>query len=437
MARRYIFPRYLLAFFMALFLLSPMTEYTTLASQSPDFSFGSIQNFGLGRNPEVAVSSPNVYLAWTVDTNSGKSPFFTVSHDGGSTFTPAVNMSNNLGGLVSLLAADDNVYLFFGGLNGTNFTLFLRVSHDNGSTFSDSTEILNAPGISPFGFLANGDNLYLTWLKSGTTSYFMASQDGGVTFGKRIPGGPFVTATGSKVSLMSASSNSTGVSLSLRTSSDGGQTFGRLNQVFFSPFTLGTLESPSIASAKNHVYIMFNEMNTSGGIEASKLYLLTSNDGGANFGAPEKVAGFRANQQISIFETSLSAVADNVEIAYVEQLQGSKIEQVFFRSSTDAGSTFNPTVNLSRSSSNSAFNVQVGLSRGHVYAVWQQVANNSKYDTIFRKSDDNGASFGPIHNLSNSATQSTLPVVAAFGGNVYVSWDERSHGDYVMFTAHG
>ena len=68
----------------------------------------------------------------------------------------------------------------------------------------------------------------------------------------------------------------------------------------------------------------------------------------------------------------------------------------------------------------------IAVSGSNVYAAWWN-NKTGDFEVMFRASADNGHTFGPKINLSNSpGVASTDAQIAAEGKNVYVIWWERS-----------
>ena len=76
----------------------------------------------------------------------------------------------------------------------------------------------------------------------------------------------------------------------------------------------------------------------------------------------------------------------------------------------------------------------VVISGNHVYIVWftNEGTVNSNFEVGFRASNDSGATFGPIMNLSNTANSDSINAeIAAEGKNVIVSWWEKNQTSMV------
>jgi hypothetical protein len=72
-------------------------------------------------------------------------------------------------------------------------------------------------------------------------------------------------------------------------------------------------------------------------------------------------------------------------------------------------------------------NVPIATSGNNVYLVWPSNKTTADFEIMFKASTDNGKTFSPKINLSNSTgVDSERPEIAASGNNVYVSWWERN-----------
>jgi hypothetical protein len=87
--------------------------------------------------------------------------------------------------------------------------------------------------------------------------------------------------------------------------------------------------------------------------------------------------------------------------------------EILYRRSTDCGMTFGPTKNLSNNAGFSHFPAIATL-ENNVYVVWQDQNNISEDNEIlFRKSTDGGSNFGNTINLSNKQGNQGQPDIVA------------------------
>jgi hypothetical protein len=93
-----------------------------------------------------------------------------------------------------------------------------------------------------------------------------------------------------------------------------------------------------------------------------------------------------------------------------------------FRKSSDNGATWGPKTNLSNDGESST--PEVSTSDGNVYVVWVDVGVGNN-DIFFKRSTDGGLTWKSKVNLSNSANASRDPEIAATGDEVYVTWMDK------------
>jgi hypothetical protein len=131
------------------------------------------------------------------------------------------------------------------------------------------------------------------------------------------------------------------------------------------------------------------------------------------FGSTKNISNNDGNSVFPQVEVSSS----NVYTVWTDQTKGDG--DTFFRRSSDAGNSFHSIVDLSNNAAGGVpFESQkIAKIGSNVYVVWSE---NS--DVFFKRSTDNGAHFGSTINLSNDEHASSTPQIAAVGNNVYVAW---------------
>ncbi len=131
------------------------------------------------------------------------------------------------------------------------------------------------------------------------------------------------------------------------------------------------------------------------------------------------------NDGLSI-SPAITVSGSNVYVIWMDETAGNF--EVFFRTSFDDGNSFGPTENLSNNAGSSSVPV-VAVSGNNVYVAWYDDSTGSGTEILYRRSINNGASFGPIINLSNSEGGSDSPSMAASGNNLYVVWADGTSGN--------
>ena len=205
----------------------------------------------------------------------------------------------------------------------------------------------------------------------------------------------------------------------LKTSNDGGQTFGDV--VNLSNNT-GFSEHPQMAVNGNNVYIVWAD-NTSLNRD---IYFISSNDGGQTFGDVVNLS----NNTADSYNQEISVSGNNVYIVWQDAqkfTQGNS--SISFISSNNGGQTFGDVVNLSNNAGKTSF-PKISSSQENVYVAWNidsddrsiVGANNIEEGGIFFvKSHDNGSSFDEEMRLNTVEKPGELQIDAS-DNNVYIIW---------------
>jgi len=91
--------------------------------------------------------------------------------------------------------------------------------------------------------------------------------------------------------------------------------------------------------------------------------------------------------------------------------------------------------NLSNNTGDSVY-AQISSYKDNVYTVWQDNViskDPQNYDILIQKSDDGGATFSDVVNLSNNTGFSEHPQIAVSGNNVYVVWIDNTSGNREIY----
>lgn len=128
-----------------------------------------------GHSSRLAVVDQQVYVAWS-GTDFGSFPppievvtdtYFRKSADGGVTFSPKINLSNNKTSIQpDIGATSDGVYVSW--LNTDNVTprindVILRASNDRGTTFSSAVNMSANGNVDSPGLVVSDSSIFITW----------------------------------------------------------------------------------------------------------------------------------------------------------------------------------------------------------------------------------------------------------------------------------
>lgn len=171
-----------------------------------------------------------------------------------------------------------------------------------------------------------------------------------------------------------------------------------------------------VSTTNDHVYVVWQESMPGSDIRNYDILFKRSTDNGSTFGQEINLSnneGFSEHPQIS-------SIDDSVHVVWADDTGGNK--QVFFKKSNDNGNSFGKEIKLSDSNA-SSFNQDITAFGNHVYVVWLEGILSGLYRVMLATSDDGGNNFhGPV-TISENATAQTYPKTSAFNGHVYLAWN--------------
>ena len=201
---------------------------------------------------------------------------------------------------------------------------------------------------------------------------------------------------------------------------DDGDTFGNVVNLSNS---VGFTSMPTISASGNNVYVVWHD-GVSG--DYNEIFFVRSTDNGATFYNPVNLS----NSAETSDNPQISASGNNVYITWQERISRSSDggnSEIFFVKSTDGGSTFSSTVNVSNTSSQSS-SFQMKTFGSNIYVVWRDSTDPVTGLIYFAKSIDGGNTFSSPQNVDNSSEYSINPDLVVSGNNVYVTWTTELAG---------
>jgi hypothetical protein len=179
----------------------------------------------------------------------------------------------------------------------------------------------------------------------------------------------------------------------------------------------GNSTAAQMAAYQDNVYVVWEDASTGNG----DIYFRKSTDSGINFGTTENLS----NNTSFSDSFHMSASGSDVYVVWSDNSTGNG--DIYFRKSIDNGTTFGNIENLSNDNGKS-YGAHIVLSGNNVYVVWSDNSTGNG-DIYFKRSADNGTTFSSTQNLSNNPGNSTAAQMAAYQDNVYVVWEDASTGN--------
>ena len=304
-------------------------------------------------------------MVWNDGTPGNFEIFYRRSFDGGATFGPIINLSNNAGvsARPAIALSGNNVHVVWDDNTSGNFDILYRRSTDGGASFTESTKNISANSGSSFS--------------------------------------PAIAVSASTVHVVWDDSTPGNNDILYRRSTNNGAAFHPIKNL---SDNVGVSKVPSIAAIGNNVHVVWSDA-TSGNFE---ILYRRSIDGGNSF--PNVIKNLSSNAGGS-FVPAIAASGNNVHVVWTDETSGNP--EILYRRSIDGGNSFpNVIKNLSGNTGTSTISA-ISLSGNNVYVVWTDDTIGN-FEIIYRTSSDNGATFPSLlTNLSANSGFSSSSSIAA------------------------
>jgi len=350
-------------------------------------------NSGDSRGPAIATdSSGNLHLVWFDSTPGLAKIYYKKSTDGGATWAAnkRISWTSGWSGYPAIAVdSSDNLHVVWWDSAPGNNEIYYTKSTDGGATWTASRRLTWTSGSSLYPALAVGfsGNLHLVWYDDtpgNSEIYYRKSSNGGVTW----------------------------------------TTSQRLT------FTSGRSIYPAIAvDSIGSVHVIWSD-ETPGNLE---IYHKKSTDGGATWTANQRLtwtlgaASYGASIAVNPSGT--------LQLVWNDFAPGN--EEIYYRKSTDGGTTWTPSQRLTWTSGSSLYPAIGVDSLGGLHVIWQDdtPGNNEIY---YKKSTDGGAIWTANQRLTWTSGQTRWPNIAVdFSDNLHAVWWDDTPGNNEIYYKKG
>jgi hypothetical protein len=301
-------------------------------------------------------------------------------------------------------------------------------SFGNLTNLSNNTGFSSNPQITTF-----GSNVYVVWRDNSSGNddiYFSSSVDNGTTFNgiENLSNNdgrsdkPQIAAVGVNVYVVWRDNSSGKDQIYFKRSSDTGNSFNTTENL---SNTNGSSTDPQITATGNNAYIVWSDTTTGNG----DIYFKSSTDNGTSFSVPKNLS---TNLDGPALFPQVEAIGNNVYVVWQDETPDKG--RIRFRASNDNGNDFSITRILSQENEVNANSPQLSVSERAIYVVWEdnsRSGNNSSknFDLLFRVGIDGGSTFTNTKILTKNPGDSFDPRTATSGENMYAVWEDNTAGD--------
>ncbi len=172
---------------------------------------------------------------------------------------------------------------------------------------------------------------------------------------------------------------------------------------------------PSVAIVGGGVHVVWVDFSLMGN---SEIYYCRSTDGGNSWETPVQIsnaAGFSEHPSIAAYESY-------VHVAWHDSRHGFTNNEIYYRRSTDDGITWGVETRLTENDNFSNI-PSVAVAENNVHVAWEE-NRDGNFEMYYKSSTDNGQTWGTDERLTNDGADSYYPSLAASGQNVHLVWQD-------------
>lgn len=327
------------------------------------------------------------------------------------------------------------------------FVAMMFAANLSQAQWQPDVRLTNNPAISFTGMsnarliAASGDTLHVVWYdyRNGPSQiYYKRSIDGGTTWGvdtrlihtSTNSFDPCILVSGSVVHVAWADdrNGSNNREIYYKRSGDGGSTWGADTRL---TNAIRSSESPSLAISSDSVLhvVWYDERNDPTGNWYTDIYYKRSTDRGLTWGPDTKLTN-KISPAYSGFPCIVVS-GSVVHVAWEDQRNGSG--DIYYKRSTDEGLTWGADIQLTNDPADQ-YDPCLAVSDSIVHVVWHddRIASNNR-EIYYKRSTDGGITWGEDIRLTIASGTSEYPTIAASGSLVHVVWDDNRNIKYGIY----
>jgi len=204
-------------------------------------------------------------------------------------------------------------------------------------------------------------------------------------------------------------------------STDGGVTWGADTRLTYDS---SDSRYPSIAVSGQDVHVVWYDNRNS--MLDYEIYYKHSTDGGTTWGAETRLT----NDPNDSRNPSVAVSGSNVSVVWYDNRDGNN--EIYYKRSTNNGVSWGADTRLTNDVSDSQL-PSIAVSGLFVHVVWQD--NNSSYglEIYYKNSTNGGATWGTNTRLTNNLAISQSPSISVSGSTVSVVWEDNRDGNYEIY----
>ncbi len=315
--------------------------------------------------------------------------------------------------------------------------LILILTNSSYTQWLPEARLTNDPAASNTSFnnswcvASTGSVIHVVWydtrdllMNSNNEIYYKRSTDGGLSWGADIrltnntsqSHSPSIAVSGSTVHLVWNDTRDGDDEIYYKRSTDEGTSWGADTRMTNSP---GGSYSPSLTVSGTTVHLVWDDSRNGN----QEIYYKRSTDGGISWGADTRMTNSAGLSKYA----SITVLGTVVHVAWDDQRDGNS--EIYHKRSTDGGVSWGTDTRLTNNASASRY-ASVAASGSDIHLVWHDNRNGILNDEIYyKRSTDEGVSWGIDTRLTNSSSHSWYPSIAVSGQAAHLVWQDMRDAD--------
>lgn len=208
------------------------------------------------------------------------------------------------------------------------------------------------------------------------------------------------------------------VDIYYKRSIDGGINWGPDIRLSNNP---GQSADASISISGSYVNVVWDD-NSDGNLE---IYFIQSTNGGTDWGFPTRLT----NNSDTSRHPTISTSGQFFHLFWEDYRDGNL--EIYYKCSTNSGISWEADIRLTNNP-NESHSRSSWANGSIVHVVWYD-SRDGNYEIYYKRSTDNGITWGQDLRLTNNPSISERPTVSASGSNVHVVWGDMRDGNWEIY----
>jgi len=357
------------------------------------------------------------------------SPAKRLTYSSGTSFQPAIATDSS-----------NNIHVVWDDDSPGNREIFYKRSTDGGATWSAAKRLTYSLGFSMVPAIAtdSSNNLHVAWMDDSPGNweiFYKRSTDGGTTWS---PAKRLTYSSGSSYypDIAIDLSNNINVvwqddspgnwEIFYKRSTDGGTTWSAAKRLTYSSGYSGL---PDIATdTSNNLHVVWYDYSPGNW----EIFYKRSTDGGTTWSAAKRLtysSGYSSGPDIA------TDTSNNLHVVWYDYSPGNY--EIFYKRSTDGGATWSAAKRLTYSLGFSMVPAIATDSSNNFHVVWDDDSPGN-WEIFYKRSTDGGTTWSAARRLTYDSGSSSYPAIATdSSNNIHVIWDDLTPGNYEIFYKKG